>query len=414
MSTVNNGPQIVRSGLVLDLDASYIRSYSPNVAPNPTDIFAWCGTAGVNSCTISRDASITRQYGSTPLKMVVTGNDPYISSYANSFWNLAPAINGQTWTVSVYVKASVATTGELFVFGADSSGSYGGAGTYGNSTAINITTSWTRVSFTTTMSGANVAYIQVRLDGPNGSGAGTTIWWDGLQVERASSATTFNPYYFGNTVWRDVSANNYNGTLTNSPLFDAGNYGSITFNGSTQYSTYTPTPTTLQGNPNLTVMGFYKRTSSFSGRGFWGIGGSNAGGTGQGICNWNSGNTNEITIDTWSESTFTTGQTYPLNTWVGVAWRKIAGPMTRANCIISIFNGTSMTNYTSTALTVLRAESSINPVINSIGGITLGSISVDTGYCSPVNIANHCIYNRILTDAEVSQNFQATKTRFGL
>ena len=37
MSTVNNGPQIVRSGLVLDLDASYMRSYSPNVYPNPTD-----------------------------------------------------------------------------------------------------------------------------------------------------------------------------------------------------------------------------------------------------------------------------------------------------------------------------------------------------------------------------------------
>ena len=88
--------------------------------------------------------------------------------------------------------------------------------------------------------------------------------------------------------------------------------------------------------------------------------------------------------------------------------------MTRANCILSIFNGSSVTNYTSTALTILRSEAATNLAINSIGGITLGSISVDTGYCSPVNIASHCIYNRVLTDAEIMQNFQADKTRFGL
>jgi hypothetical protein len=408
MSTVNNGPQIVRSGLVLDLDASYMRSYSPNVHPNPTNIFAWSGT-GNNNCTLSGDTTITRQYGSIPLKMVMTGTDPYVGSYNSSIWNLAPAASGQTWTLSFYAKGSETLTGNCYIFGAPSSGVIVEA----SATSFTVTTSWQRFTFTTTFSNASTAFVQMRFGGSSGQ-VGKTIWWDGLQVERASSATTFNPYYFGNTSWRDTSGNGYLSTLTNGPVFDNSNKGNIVFDGSNDFSTYTPTPTNLQGNPNLTVIGFYKRTASFSSKGFWGIGGSNAGGTGQGICNWNSGNTNEITIDTWGESTFTTGQTYPLNTWVGVAWRKIAGPMTRANCIISIFNGTSMTNYTSTALTVLRAESSINPVINSIGGITLGSISVDTGYCSPVNIANHCIYNRILTDAEVSQNFQATKTRFGL
>lgn len=408
MSTVNNGPQIVRSGLVLDLDASYMRSYSPNVMPNPTNIFVWSGT-GNNNCTLSGDTTITRQYGSIPLKMVMTGTDPYVGSYNSSIWNLAPAASGQTWTLSFYAKGSETLTGNCYIFGANSGGGYIEAA----ATSFTVTTSWQRFTFTTTLGNASTAFIQMRFGGSSGQ-VGKTIWWDGVQLERASAATNFNPYYFGNTSWRDTSGNGYLSTLTNGPVFDNSNKGNIVFDGSNDFSTYTPTPTNLQGNPNLTVIGFYKRTASFSSKGFWGIGGSNAGGTGQGICNWNSGNTNEITIDTWSESTFTTGQTYPLNTWVGVAWRKIAGPMTRANCIISIFNGTSMTNYTSTALTVLRAESSINPVINSIGGITLGSISVDTGYCSPVNIANHCIYNRILTDAEVSQNFQATKTRFGL
>ena len=412
MSTVNNGPQIVRNGLVLDLDAGYMRSYSPNVHPNPTNIFAWSGT-GNNNCTLSGDTTITRQYGSIPLKMVMTGTDPYTGTYNASANNLAPAANGQTWTLSFYAKASETVTGNCYIFGANSSGNYIEA----FATSFTVTTSWQRFTLISTFSNASTAFIQMRFGGASGQ-VGKIIWWDGVQVERSSSATAFNPYYFGNTIWRDISSNNYLSTLTNlaptGPIFNTANKGSIVFDGSDDFSTYTPTPTVLQGNPNLTVMGFYKRTGNFSFKGFWGIGGSNAGGTGQGICNWNYNNTNEIAFDSWGQSTFTTGQTYPLNTWIGVAWRKIAGPMTRANSIISIYDGTNLTHYTSTALTVLRAEAATNLVINSIGGITLGSISVDTGYCSPVNIASHCIYNRILTDTEIATNFMATKTRFGL
>ena len=252
--------------------------------------------------------------------------------------------------------------------------------------------------------------VIIRYKGPQKATGGTITTVDNETVHTFTSSGSF----VAGTNFADLSGNNITCTLTGSPVFNSANNGSIVFNGSTQFSTFTPTPTILQGNPNFTVIGFYKRTASFSSKGFWGIGGSNAGGTRQGICNWNYNNTNEITIDSWGESTFTTGQTYPLNTWIGVAWRKIAGPTTRANCIISIFDGTNITHYTSTALTVLRAESATNLNINSIGGITLGSISVDTGYCSPVNIANHCIYNRLLSDAEILLNFQATKTRFGL
>lgn len=413
MSTVNSGPQIVKNGLVIDLDAGYIRSYSPNVYPNPTDLLGWQYMLAGASCTLSRDTTITRQYGSIPMKMTVTGNDPYTAHNAGVY-NLAPASIGQTWTVSVWAKSSVPTDGQIFIFGTDANGNIFVINDYTGSGTFNITSTWQRFSLSYTFTKVATNFIQIRLDGTNSGGSGTIIWWDGLQVERASSATQFNPYYFGNTNWKDVSGNGYLSTLTNGPIFDTSNKGNIIFDGTNDFSTYTPTPTILQGNPNLTVMGFYKRTASFSSKGFWGIGGSNAGGTGQGICNWNYNNTNEITFDSWSESTFTTGQTYPLNTWIGVAWRKMAGPMTRANCTISIFNGATMTNYTSTALTVLRAESATNLVINSIGGITLGSISVDTEYCSPVNIGCHYIYNRVLADAEVLQNFQADKTRFGL
>jgi hypothetical protein len=417
MSTVNNGPQIVRSGLVLSLDAGNGKSYSTNrfqslgsgtVTENVT--FPIQGTG-----TFQRVASGTVIGGYT-----VRPND-VVYSYAlgvlgcHYHGNSAPIPAGSYATFSFDYLVTGATTYPIADYLANFEGVASGAITTANS----LQNVWQRRSFTSAIistSGNMNMYLYPGACGGQRLADSGTIYYRNPKVEITNVDTGHSTFNSTSNIglWYDLSGNGYNGTLTNGPTSNVSNKGNIVFDGTDDYSTFTPTPTILQGNPNLTVIGFYKRTASFSYKGFWGIGGSNAGGTGQGICNWNSGNTNEITIDTWSESTFTTGQTYPLNTWVGVAWRKIAGPMTRANCIISIFNGTSMTNYTSTALTVLRAESSINPVINSIGGITLGSISVDTGYCSPVNIANHCIYNRILTDAEVSQNFQATKTRFGL
>ena len=417
MSTVNNGPQIVRSGLVLNLDAGNGKSYSTNrfisygsglITENVT--FALNGTG-----TFQRVATGTVIGGYT-----IRPND-VVYSYAlgvngcHYHGNSAPVIAGSYATFSFDYLVTGATNYPSTDYLANVEGVANGSIGIAN-TVQNV---WQRRSFTVgpiSTSGNLNMYLYPGACGATRLADTGTIYYRNPKVELTNTDTGNATFSATSNIglWYDLSGNGYNGTLTNGPTSNFSNKGSIAFDGSDEYSTFTPTPTILQGNPNLTVMGFYRRTASFSGKGFWGIGGSNAGGTGQGICNWNSGNTNEITIDTWGESTFTTGQTYPSNTWVGVAWRKIAGPMTRANCIISIFNGTSMTNYTSTALTVLRAESSVNPVINSMGGITLGSISVDTGYCAPVNIASHCIYNRILTDAEISQNFQAMKTRFGL
>ena len=234
MSTVNNGPQIVRTGLILDLDAGYMRSYSPNVYPNPTDLLAtqYMGNE-IQSCTVSRDTTITRQYGSIPMKMVITGNDAYAGRYGYLAANLASALSGQTWTISVWAKASVATDGQLFIFGADTNGAWSVTPDYSAGT-IAITTSWQRFSFSYTFTNANTRYIQFRLDGTNTGGSGITIWWDLLQVERASSATTFNPYYFGNAVWKDVSSNNYSGTITTA-TFSSPNPSSIVFNNILSY-----------------------------------------------------------------------------------------------------------------------------------------------------------------------------------
>ena len=398
MSTVNNGPQIVRSGLILDLDASYMRSYSPNVLPNPTDIFAWCGAAATNSCTLSRDTTMTRQYGSIPLKMAVTGTDAYFQSYGSSIWNLAPALNGQTWTVSVYAKASVASTfGQIFVFPANSSGNT--LATFGN-TLFTVTSSWQRFSFTYTITGeATTAFIQIRLDGSNT--AGEIIWWDGLQVERASAATNFNPYYFGNTVWKDVSSNGNDSALlnTDSQNYFSTNAGYIAFDGTNDYVSITQNSNTRLQN-NYQTLSFFVYITSV--------------GPNEAAFLWNVGANPTGMFLFWTPTAINmqiqTGGTYisypvtvtnALNTWMNITY---------------IINnvGRTMTAYKNGALVGTSSQWSIFTPPNSVVELGSNRATGNAGDYIKGRVANVLVYNRALSASEVAQNFQATKTRFGL
>jgi hypothetical protein len=379
MSTVNNGPQIVRSGLVLDLDASYMRSYSPNVMPNPTNIFVWSGT-GNNNCTLSGDTTITRQYGSIPLKMVMTGTDPYVGSYNSSIWNLAPAASGQTWTLSFYAKGSETLTGNCYIFGANSGGGYIEAST----TSFTVTTSWQRFTFTTTFSNASTAFIQIRLGGSSGQ-VGKTIWWDGLQVERASAATNFNPYYFGDTVWKDVSGNGRNGTLTSGPLFNTSNKGNILFNGSSQYVSV---GSLITGNQSFSWGAWIYPTATgtpvFFGNVSIGL---------AMVSYWDSAN-NKVRVGTYGADRLTSGTAILPSTWGYTFWT---------------WDGTTLTSYTNGIAdgTATGFSFNISNLYTTIGN------SVNAQYFAG-RIAQTLVYNRVLSAAEVSQNFQATKTRFGL
>lgn len=154
-----------------------------NFHPASLDIFSWSG-ALANAATITRDTSTAKSpFGGYPLKMTITGNDPHVGTYNGSQWNIAPAANGQTWEVRVWVKASVATTGQIFIFGVDSSGAFiPNPATAFNAGNVSIGTDWSEVSYSFTFSDAGVAFIQTRLDGTPVGGSGIDIWWDNLQV----------------------------------------------------------------------------------------------------------------------------------------------------------------------------------------------------------------------------------------
>jgi Concanavalin A-like lectin/glucanases superfamily/Carbohydrate binding domain len=186
--SVTSGPNTVRNGLVGVLDAGDLSLFSANVHPRPTDSFAWFQPGGANVMTLSRATGVVSPVGNTPTQIVTTGTSGYTGTYNNSTWNLAPAAIGQTWTFSFWVKGASSSTfaASAMVFEANSSGAY----TTLTQTGFTVTPTWTRVSVTRTMDQATTAFVQVRIDCYVNN---QTLWVDGLQVERSAVPTTFNP-----------------------------------------------------------------------------------------------------------------------------------------------------------------------------------------------------------------------------
>ena len=391
------GPNISENSLVLALDAANKKSYSQNEFQYSTDIVTFSGTSA-NAATITRD-TISSPVGNTPLKMEVTGNDPYVSSMYNTpSKNIAPAANGQTWIVSVYIKANVATTGEILILGAAADGNVFDAITGQISGGgVTIGTDWTRVSYTFTFT-KGISFIQVRLDGPNSGGTGQTIWWDGLQVERVPSGTTtptpFTSSYYGGSVYRDLVGSN-NGTLVTYPNYSNDANGSILFNSTGPY---------IQLNQNsyditdvYTVSFWVKR---ISGTGvFLYIGQSSTTGmyfesyTNTDLYTWFFGANSPQNNGNWGANALSTTQ------WVNVVMTMVTSTKTQTRYLNGTISGSPFV-FTN-AVTAPSAVSSNWLIKNNSQNWS--------GYISDLKL-----YNRALSAAEIQQNFNATRSRFGI
>ena len=411
---ITYNPRTVTDGLVLALDAGNTKSFSPNVFPRGTDIYGWYvdtrGNANALRSTISRD-TISSPVGNTPLKMQVTGNDPYLDSYNSTIWNLAAASSGDTWTVSFYVKASQNTTGEILLFESNGTTYYSVP-----NTTYNITTSWQRVSFTTTFSNANTTVIQLRLDGPNSGGSGTTVWWDGLQLERGSTASEFTKNYTLDSSLNyrtlDLTRNGNNGTLTN---MDGGNLntsngGSLTFDGTNDYIS----AGALSGSfTSFTVIVWFYPTSvtsyensidcNYSYNGTTGNIGPRLEMNNSGRLGWIYSNITNSNDSYYNHVVVSSG--LAANTW---------------HCAAITYNGgtsTSTTYYNGNASGLSRSTiGSPTGFVGVMNNVTIGkgfhlggSERIFTG-----RVSNVSIYNKTLSAAEVKQNFNALRGRYGI
>ena len=212
---------------------------------------------------------------------------------------------------------------------------------------------------------------------------------DGLVLYLDAANTRSYP---GNgTVWSDLSRSGINGTLTNGPTFNSGNGGSVVFDGTNNFVQCT-------GSLTLTAATFVSwiRRNGTQGQydGILFSRGTNVTGINFQTSNqlgyhWN----NAINTYGWQS-----GLTIPDATWCMVA---VSVTSTTATAYLCQSGGiTTATNTVSHGSSILN---DIKLAQDDAGGRFF------TG-----NIAIAQIYNRALSSTEITQNFNATKGRYGL
>jgi hypothetical protein len=235
-------------------------------------------------------------------------------------------------------------------------------------------------------------------------GGGVNIVTNGLVLYLDASNT--KSYISGSTIWNDVSRSGNNGTLTNGPTFNSANGGSIVFDGVDDYvnqTTYNTNEIIPATSNNFSIDIWFRMTSNPTDTGFlvpglFGVGGGSTN-TFQYISfgplpsrvlklRWFDGTQNGKTSNTILN----------LNQWYNITCSVSSGVILfYINSVVeSSYTGNNLTNRTNVTV----------PPLYQLGDSYYGKF---TG-----NISNVKIYNRALSASEVLQNYNATKSRFGL
>jgi len=216
---------------------------------------------------------------------------------------------------------------------------------------------------------------------------------DGLVL--CLNAADKNSYPGSGTTWTDISGNGNNGTLTNGPTFNSGNGGSIVFDGSDDYVVLTNASTPLTNLSYETILKIDSIPASNTFRSIW-----------QKSADWNYSTGISLQM-IYGYLTFSYGSiwggsvSYLLSNLTVGNWYHIVGTSS------SVSSGTSRM-YINGSLVATGANAATP---TSTSDLTLGS---GNGGAFLGNINVFRTYNRELAAAEILQNYNAQKSRFGL
>jgi hypothetical protein len=220
-------------------------------------------------------------------------------------------------------------------------------------------------------------------------------------------------YSGSGTTWTDLSGNGNTGTLTNGPTYNSSNGGSIVFDGSNDYVT----TNSFNGDSNsaLSVFCWVYPTNLTSGQ------------DSGNFLNWiiNKRNTTSPNSNSWQ---LCARNSYPLvNIWDNndTLISEISSTIQSNSLSTFQLNKWQYTGFVTDGTNNGSLKIYINDKVNYSGILTgnrgIESKPIDigvTGWSKSLpwvgNIAQVSIYNKALTAAEIQQNFNATRGRFGI
>lgn len=207
-------------------------------------------------------------------------------------------------------------------------------------------------------------------------------------------AANRNSYPRTGTSWYDQTNNANNGTLNNGPTFSTSGGGSILLDGTDDYVSVENN--SILNPANVTVSIWVKRNAYQSS-----IGSFIRRNYNDSYAIFATYNADTSYFRIYDGTSYPQSPTIPLSLNV---WTNITGTYDGAN--IKIYkNGTFVAQ---TANTTAISYSSSNTQM------TIGRDDPVAGRYMSANYGSILIYNRSLTEMEISQNYNVTKTRFGL
>jgi hypothetical protein len=227
-------------------------------------------------------------------------------------------------------------------------------------------------------------------------GYGPSIITQGLVL--ALDAADRNSYPGSGTTWTDLSGSGNNGTLTNGPTYSSANSGSLSFDGVDDYTNHSPILSS--GQQRYTISAWWKTSVNNIIQVVWEQNSSTATTNTRAALifinsNWGfNGENNDahdkvpVRVNQWTNGVITIDTTLGTNP-------------------VKIYENGSLywegnTSGSASNLNVGNFASGLGRKISSNSEYFIGSV------------ANTQIYNRALTAAEVAQNFNATRSRFGI
>ena len=212
---------------------------------------------------------------------------------------------------------------------------------------------------------------------------GLISYWDAANIKS---------YPGSGTTWSDLSGNRYNGTLTNGPTYSSGNFGSISFDGTDDYVLMSSNSFTANGGATLDI---WFNTNTIADDGL--LNHSDF----QYFNFFLSNGTTSIRFEYKSTVSNFTQLFSTTNSIVVGNWYNVVGVVDSVGAKIYI-NGT------------LNAS---NTTPQNLGTVTsnvyVGAYNAtEYRYSGKISVVKR--YNRPLSAAEVSQNFNAIRGRYGV